>query len=241
MWATLKAMPLFAKVLLGLVAVGVIYNAANAGHSQRRYASNSPYSTSDASDSISYATDRSSGGPERSGQTDASSRIAQFQAQHDQLSAQAQQCMVQINQAMQQQAAAAMNGQMYNQMPPCNANMQMWTAQMAYLETEIYRAQTGDHTSTVGQITGTGSYGSQSSPSTYRGGASDNGEAAVERSTREGIRGNSMYTDESGETHELPSQPYYFRDRETGQYVGSTSGNPPNDGHDYEVLTYSPN
>jgi hypothetical protein len=241
MWTTLKAMPLFAKVLLGLVAVGVVYNAANSVHGSgsHRYAS-SAYS--DRSGSTAYAADRESDRESsRGGQSDGSSQIAQFQAQHDQLSAQAQQCMVQINQAMQQQAAAAMNGQMYSNMPPCNQNMQMWTAQMAYLETEIYRAQSGDHTSTVGEITGTGSYGSQSSPSSHGGGSSDDGTGAVERSTREGIRGNSMYTDESGETHELPSQPYYFRDRETGQYVGSTTGNAPNDGHDYEVLTYSPN
>ncbi len=240
MWSTLKALPLLPKVLLGLVAVGVVYNMATAahhGHSSRSYSADS---YADRPDSVSYASERE---PERGSSADASSQIAQFQAQHDQLSAQAQQCMAQINQAMQQQAAAAMNGQMYSPMPPCNQNMQAWTAQMAFLETEMYRAQTGDHTSTVGQITGTGSYGSQSSPSGYHSGGSapDDGTAAVERSTREGIRGNSLYTDESGETHELPNQPYYFRDKETGQFVPSTTGNAPNDGHDYEPLTYSPN
>jgi hypothetical protein len=236
MWSTLKALPLLPKVLLGLLAVGVLYNAAHSGHSGGSRSYSSSYS-SDRPGSTYYAADRDSGS------SDSSSQVAQFQAQHDELSARAQQCMVQINQAMQQQAAAAMQGQMYSQMPPCNQNMQAWTAQMAYLETEIYRAQTGDHSSTVGQITGTGSYGSQSSPSGYRGGGSgsDDGTAAVERSTREGIRGNSMYTDESGETHELPSQPYYFRDKETGQFVPSATGNAPNDGHDYEPLTYSPN
>jgi hypothetical protein len=236
MWSTLKALPLLPKVLLGLLAVGVIYNAATSHHSPSR-GSYAPTSDSDRGGSGSYTSDQ------ESGSADSSSQVAQFQAQHDELSAKAQQCMAQINQAMQQQAAAAMQGQMYSQMPPCNQNMQAWTAQMAYLETEIYRAQTGDHSSTVGQITGTGSYGSQSSPSGYRGGGlgSDDGTAAVERSTREGIRGNSMYTDESGETHELPSQPYYFRDKETGQFVPSTTGNAPNDGHDYEPLTYSPN
>lgn len=240
MWSTLKALPLLPKILIGVFAVGILYNVATASHGNGSQGDSSN-SYTDRSGSASYASENSGRQSGRRGASDSSSQIAQFQAQHDQLSAQAQQCMVQINQAMQQQAAAAMNGQMYNNMPPCNQNMQMWTAQMAYLETEIYRAQTGDRTSTVGQITGTGSYGSQSSPSSYGGGSSDNGEASVERSTREGIRGNSMYTDESGETHELPNQPYYFRDRETGQFVPSTTGNPPNDGHDYEPLTYSPN
>jgi hypothetical protein len=232
MWSTLKAMPLFPKVLLGLLAVGVVYNMATASHGP----SHSFADSGTRSGSSSYSADR------ESSQESGGSQVAQFQAQHDQISAQAQQCMAQINQAMQQQAAAAMNGQIYNQMPPCNNNMQAWTAQMAYLETEIYRAQSGDHSSTVGQITGTGSYGSQSQPTHYGGGGSnDGGLSAVDRADREGIRGNSMYTDESGEQHELPSQPYYFRDRETGQYVGSANGTAPNDGHDYEPLTYSPN
>jgi hypothetical protein len=227
-------MPILPKVLLGFLVLGVVVKATTAHHSHATVSYASAYS-----EPADYQSDRTAGRSSR--QSDASSQIAQFQAQHDQIAAQAQQCMVQINQAMQGVAIAAANGQMINNMPPCNQNMQMWTAQMAYLETEIYRIQTGDHSSTVGQITGTGSYGSQSSPNgSYSGRSStDDGTAAVERSTREGIRGNSMYTDEDGEQHELATQPYYFRDRSTGQYIGSTSPNPPNDGRDYEVLTYS--
>jgi hypothetical protein len=227
MWSALKAMPILPKIILGVLVLGVAVKATTSHHSSTS-GSYSTASYNEGSERNSYASRPSS--------DQSSELLAQFQSQHAQIAAQAQQCMVQINQAMQQQAAAAMNGQMYSNMPPCNQNMQMWTAQLAYLETEIYRIQTGDHRSSVGEITGTGSYGSQSSPSPSSG---DDGTAALERYSREGIRGNSMYRDEDGETHELPSQPYYFRDRSSGQYIGSTSPNPPNDGRDYEVLTYS--
>ena len=36
--------------------------------------------------------------------------------------------------------------------------------------------------------------------------------------------------------HELPTRDYYYRDRNSGQFVGSDSPNPPDNSHDYEPL-----
>jgi hypothetical protein len=132
---------------------------------------------------------------------------------------------------------AAIQGQFYNSRPQCEQSMPQWIAQESYLETEIYRIQTGDHSSSVCQVTGIQGEACNTGAGASSRGSSDDGTGAVENWDRQAIRGTSIYTDEDGEQHELPTEPYYFRDRSTGKYIGSTSPNPPNDGRDYEVLT----
>lgn len=222
MWSTLKAMPIVPKVLIACVLAGGLYSAA---HSQR-----SGYAGSSSIAEASYQS--------RSGAGDQSAALAQFQSQQAQLLVQVRQCQAQMTEATNRMRDAAIRGQFYNARPQCEQSMPQWIAQESYLETEIYRIQTGDHSSSVCQVTGiqgeacnTGAGASRASGST------DDGTGAVENWDRQAIRGNSIYTDEDGEQHELPTQPYYFRDRSSGQYIGSTSPNPPNDGRDYEVLT----
>jgi hypothetical protein len=77
----------------------------------------------------------------------------------------------------------------------------------------------------------------QASASAPPSSSDDDGTEAVENATRQGIRGTSLYTDETGETHELPTRNYYFRDRSTGQMIGSDQPYAPNNGRDYEKLT----
>lgn len=222
MWSTLKAMPIVPKVLIAFLLVGGLYSAA---HSQRRgYAGAS---------SMTEASYRSG-----SGAGDQSAALAQFQSQQAQLLVQVRACQAQMTEATNRMRDAAIQGQFYNARPQCEQYMPQWIAQESYLETEIYRIQTGDRSSTVCQVTGIqGEACNTGAGASRSGGSSDDGTGAVENWDRQAIRGNSIYTDEDGEQHELPTEPYYFRDRSTGEYIGSDSPNPPNDGRDYEVLT----
>ena len=220
MWASLKTLPLMAKLgiacmlVVGLYGIGLIGSPA--------YSRPGEYSA---------ASFHEGSAGEGSRGNDQSRALAQFKAQQQQLMAQVYQCEAQMNQATQQMQQAAINGMMVNNRPQCEQYMPQWISQEAYLETEIYRIQTGDHTSTVRQITGiTGP--TNSTPSA---GGSDTD--PVDNYDRQAIRGNSLYTDESGQVHELPTRPYYFRDRSSGQIIGSDSPNPPNDGRDYEQFT----
>jgi hypothetical protein len=50
------------------------------------------------------------------------------------------------------------------------------------------------------------------------------------------FQGTSIYDEEDGTQHELPTQLYYFRDRSDGRIVSSNIPDPPNDGRDYDPL-----
>jgi hypothetical protein len=133
---------------------------------------------------------------------------------------------------------AAANGMMVNNRPPCEQYMPQWTAQEAYLETEIYRLQTGDTRTSLRDITGIQAGSRASSPSAY-GSPRRDGTDAVDNWDRQAIRGNSLYTDENGRQQELPTRNYHFRDRASGQIIGSDQPYAPNDGRDYEQLQNS--
>ena len=60
---------------------------------------------------------------------------------------------------------------------------------------------------------------------------------AVKTFDRRAAHGMSIYREENGTQHELPTQPYYFRDRSSGRIVSSNIPDPPNDGRDYDPLT----
>jgi len=226
MWQKLKALPPIAKVVIGLFVIAVLYGAArrppNPTHNYGEY----PPTPRPGEEHASQGSD----------DDQKAQLLARYQAQHAQLVAMAQQCQVQMQEAMNQQAAAAMNGQMYTGRPACEQQMPQLVSQMALLETEIYRLQTGDTHSSVREITHIAAPDLRSSPSSG-GGGDDGGLHAVDNYDRQAIRGTSMYSDESGEEHELPTATYYYRDRSSGQFVPSESPDPPNDGRDYERLT----
>jgi hypothetical protein len=235
MWAKFKAMPVLPKILIVCLVLGVLYAATQRPHPRPQP---SPYHEG------SFPVNDGGGGDEgRGGRQgtvpDQSQALAQFEAQQTQLIGVMRQCQQEMNAATQQMAQAAVNGYMVNNQPACQQQMPQWISQEAYLETEIYRIKTGDRASSVRQITGIAG-------PTY-GGSSVGGRAAsssdptdpVDRYDREAVRGTSLYVDESGEQHELATRNYYFRDRASGQIIGSDLPDPPNNGRDYEPLQYA--
>jgi hypothetical protein len=126
-------------------------------------------------------------------------------------------------------------------MVTCAQNYQQWTMQTGWLVTYITRLERGNPNITFCQannnISGckgvqiSSGYGSGSS-SGGSGGSSDAG-----RYDRQAIRGNTNYADADGETHELPTAPYYFKDKVTGEFVASQYPTPPSNTHTYEQMT----
>ena len=253
MWKAIKGLPVVAKVVIGFVLVAGIYRASQANsYSHAPYerahypvgneASDGASSTGTEEASVSEQDPyhrRSDAGSDSAGQGEpngaAAQQLAQFKQQQAQLMRQVQQCEAEMTQATNAMAAAAMQGGMVNNRPQCEQYMPQWVAQEAYLETEIYRLQTGDRHSSLREITGIPP-DRGSSAGSGRAGARDDGTGSVEDWDRGAIRGTSIYTDAEGGQHELPTRPYYFRDRATGAFVGSDQPYAPNDGHDYEQL-----
>jgi hypothetical protein len=144
-----------------------------------------------------------------------------------------------MEEATNQMQRAVMSGEMpVNSQPACAQSSPQWTAQAAFLEAQISRLKTGD-TRSLREITGFQTNPSGGPSAYYRPstGGNDGGESAVESWDRGAIRGTSMYSGENGEQVELPTASYYYRNRETGQYLPSENPNPPNDGYDYERMT----
>jgi hypothetical protein len=251
MWSTLKAMPVVPKILIGLLVLGGIGKICSLGSHSSYQSHFTPSSYQSASDSnegssgsneeSSYRNTDSNHSRQVSSESSATNgELAQFESQQSQLMKQVYACEAQMNQAMAQTAQGAMYGQMpgANQ-PPCAQYMAQWTAQEAYLETEIYRLKTGDRTSSMRNIVGIPS--SAGTPSSNYS-SSDDGTAAVERYSRESIRGNSYYDSPNQEPgdREKPNATYYYRNTVSGAVTPSESPYAPNDGNSYEQLTYSP-
>jgi hypothetical protein len=244
MFATLKALPILPKIILGSLLVLGIYGLTHRHH-PAPHDFNGPVEPEEATGDDAHATHPSHTHPAHAQLTaDNEAEMAQqylsrFKQQQVQVQGRAQACMAQMQQATNQMAQAAMNGQMYSARPACEQEMAQLTAQEAYLETVIYQLQTGDVHATMQQITGVQIGSNSNAPSYYRpsGPGNDGGLSAVENYDRQGVRGTSLYNEEDGAQHELPTAPYYFRDRETGQFVSSQQSTPPNDGHDYDPLT----
>jgi len=237
MWAKflakLKALPVPAKIALGFFVLVLIYGASQ---------HHPPYN-----DGGSY------GGGGLFGGGDNRSQIERLQAQHNQLVQLAQQCAVEMNRNAAQWAQDAANGEMPTSQAPCEAKMPTWIAQMKGIESQLQRLQASGGSGGGGG--GGGSYGNGSQGGYGYGGGSqpnyyhptdpnapsynnpDTSTDAVDKWDRNYIRGNSNYTDENGEVHELETQPYYSQDQQTGQYVGSTDNTVPNDTHTYTPLT----
>jgi len=175
-------------------------------------------------------------------------QLTQYESQLAKLNASVEACELQLQQFQQQQRQALMNSDGLsngNAMEPaCFQNMYQQAIQVGILVTRISRLKTGNMNLTFCQannnprgcesvqiLPGSGSSSGSS------GGSGDDPYATVEQSTRQGIRGNTMYTDGQGQQHELPTAPYYFRDTQTGEFVSSDSPNPPNNTHTYELMT----
>ena len=145
-------------------------------------------------------------------------------------------CQQEMNRVTQQMQQAAISGSgMMPPPPPCEQNMPAWISQEALMDTEIHRLQTGDNKSTVREITGIAP-NSGSSSSGYSSSGYNDGTRAVEDWDRAAMRGTSRYADEDGKEYELKTESYYYRDRNSGEIIGSSQPDPPNNGRDYEQL-----
>lgn len=231
MWGKIKALPLRVKIigLIVFIALGGIYkNFIDPSSSSRgprsSYEGASASSGGSTGSSISPRSGASSS--VTSSQADSSQVLASLQTQWDLLQNQNAQCNAQIQQMNPWNSGA----------PACEAQMQENTAQMARLEAEIYRLKTGADVHPVDFVL----MGS-SSPSGGGAAPSDDGSNAVNRYSREGILGQSIYTDSDGREYHLANQPYYYKDRASGRIVPSNLSEPPDYQHDWEQLTYQPN
>ena len=158
--------------------------------------------------------------------------LAAYQAEYNQLLAFTQNCQAQMNEFFTRQGPAAANGILLPP-PPCQNQMPAVISRIAFLETRLYRARTGDYR-TPSEILIPNL--SRRPSSTGGGGAGD----TAGRYDRGSIRGTWIYRSADGTEYELPQRPYYFRDRASGRFIGSDSPDPPADGRDYEVLEPAP-
>lgn len=232
MWSTIKAIPVFPKIVLGSLLLLLFAALSHRGHSQ-------PTPVDDWS-SRDQRSDRPQVQPASAqngfNQSELASRyLAQFKAQQFQIQTKERDCTIQMQQTSNQWYTHA--GQMPGGLPPCEQYMPQLIAQEAYVEGVIYRLQTGDVRCTLAEITGV-QVGGSSGGSYYRPSTPQNdGTAAVENYSRESIRGNNLYTDESGNVTERALSPYLYRNRVTGEYLPANQPYVPNDGRDYEQLT----
>ena len=230
MSSTSKPMPVLAKILIGFAVLGVIYSVSVRHHPS--YEQRSSFVTpSPSPDEERRAAPRPPDGADR--------QLAQYQSQLSQVMAQVNQCNAQ-NDAF---AARMANGMATaDQYPACNQYDAQRTAQAALLVTYITRLQTGNPNLTVCEAN-IGLRGCESmyapastSSSSSSSSSSDDTSATVERASRQGILGQTIYTDGDGRQYQLPTRDYYYRDRVTGETLGSNSSSPPNGVHEYEQL-----
>jgi hypothetical protein len=226
MWTRIKALPLRVKIIafVVLVALGGILKSQER-HSSSSYVSQASYSHS--SEPVSGGMASLNPPTSNSSSPDSSQVLARLQAQLNQMNAENAQCAAQLQQ---------MNPWNYGA-PPCEAKMQWNTAQMARVQAEIYRLQTGANVQPVDFVL-MGSGSGSGSGATASG---DDGSNAVNRYSREAILGQSKYTDSEGNEYQLANRPYYFRDRASGNIVGSDYAQAPDYQHDWEQLTYQAN
>jgi hypothetical protein len=230
MSSTSKPMPVLPKILIGLAVLGVIYSVSVRHHPS--YEQRSSFVTSSPSPDEERR-------PEPRAANGANQQVAQYLSQIAQIKAQMDQCNAQ-NDAFAQQMANGMAT--VEQYPACNQNNAQWIPQIALLYTYVARLQTGNPNLTVCEAN-IGLRGCESmyapasaSSSSSSSSSSDDTSATVERASRQGILGQTIYTDGDGRQYQLPTRDYYYRDRVTGETLGSNSSSPPNGVHEYEQL-----
>ncbi len=151
MWTKIKALPVLPKMLIVFFILVLAYGAL---HRKPAYHNREVNWNATPNDSDSGEYERAARRARPSESNARSQMLANYQAQQAQLMARAQNCEQQMNEATRQQAMAAMNGQMYNVRPACEAAMPQMIAQEAFLETEIYKLQGGDPNATVRDVSG---------------------------------------------------------------------------------------
>ena len=249
MWSKLKAIPVVPKIVIGCVVLLGIWGVTRHRAPQPVHQNDvdcCAFPEEDRGRQGGVPADPNGGGEEnggggqgeRGGGAD-SQLLAQYEAREAVLRPKIQECMQESQAATLQGGMQAGSGVFTDNQPPCMQYLMQWGTEETTLQTEIYRMKTGDRTSSVAKINGvrigpSGGGGSYYRPSS---GSNDGGEGAVENYSRQAIRGNSIYRDENGQEHELPTASYYYHDLESGRYVASESPNAPNDGHDYEPMT----
>jgi hypothetical protein len=162
-----------------------------------------------------------------------SSQIAELEQQHAALVQQANECQAEMDQNSMRWAQGAMNGEMPAGVPACQEQMPQIIAQMAAIESQLKRYQGGSYAQGGGQP----NYYHPTDPNAPSYNNPDQSLDAVDRWNRNVIRGNSMYTDQDGQQHELETQPNYHQNRETGQYVATPTPAAPDNNADYTPLT----
>jgi hypothetical protein len=233
LWSIFNSMPILGKAIVVCLALGIVYGATHDSDSGgNQHPRESFVATNPRPNRLPGS------GPRQVNESNTvSHELAQLQAQHSQIVAQATRCEAEMTRSMGYVAQGAMNGQMINAQPPCQQYMNQWIAQTALLETEIYQLQTGSK-GTVCEITAVCPT-SSTTPNYANTSNSNQALEAVERTSREGTRGNCFYTDTYGEKHELPCQNYYYQDRSSGQFISADRPEVPNDGRDYDPMQYS--
>jgi hypothetical protein len=237
MWEKLKALPLFVKVIIGFFvginAIGLVFVAIAPSPNPNP----NPQPPENPGQQVVYPNGNDPQGEvnpanrrqqEASGD-DKSQLIARYKAQMAQIWSQTQQCYQESLREIP----------MLTQ-PQCVQYYSQWSIQAGMLQTKIARLESGNPNITFCQAnnfprgcegvqvaSGSGS----SSSSGGSGGSSDDGNYDMQA-----IRGHTNYMDADGETHELPTAPYYFKDRQTGEFVPSPSPEPPNNTHTYEQM-----
>lgn len=233
MWAKLKAMPRWAKIVLTCFVVLFIYGATHQPKPHPYYEPIGP----------GYA-DHSQYQPQAEvGQSDT---LRQYEAEDAQLQSELQQCAADMQETTRQmQQAAISGGAMPMTRPACEGSYPQWIAQEAMVAAQIARLKNGD-TRSLRAINGYGdqpgggaapSYYNPSTPNYYHPSTpQSDGTGAVEKWDRGAIRGTQLYTDENGEQHELPTADYYYHNTSSGEYVPSSSPTAPADGNNYEPM-----
>jgi len=229
--STSKSMPVFPKILLAVLVLWVVYRVGVSHHStDHTYPPQGGDAVTPAREPESAPESAPAprpGGPATAGQLD------RYQSQLAQLQAQMSDCDRQDTAFFQRTMASGTMGAP----PACDQYKPQRIAQLALLVTYITRLQTGNMHITVCQanVGLAGCESLEASASSHSSG-SDEGTSAADDFDRGYIRGHSIYKDENGEEHELPTRNYYFRDRASGELIGSDQPSPPNNTRNYEQL-----
>jgi hypothetical protein len=232
MWLKFKALPKRTKValvvvfVLGVGVYGVFFDSPNSSSSYRPSVRAAENATS-ASPVYAGGMAAMGRGPSNTGRfasPASNSQLADLIAQYNSLKQQADECTSEIGKMSLQNFAP----------PPCEAEMQANVGRVAVLEAQIYRLQ-GVNAQPVDFVN------MNSSSSSPTAGGSELSDGA-RRFSREGILGQSKYTDADGREYQLDNtNRYYFKDRASGAIVGSELAQPPDNQRDWEQLTYQRN
>jgi len=251
MWEKLKALPMFVKVIIGFFvginAIGLVFMAIAPNPSPSPNPNPNPQPPQNQGQQVVYPNgynpQQEVNPPTPNNGGGQGGELANYKLQLAKVTAAGNDCIQQLQQFQQQEQQAAISSggmSMGNVMEPaCEQNMNQWIYQGLILQTRITRLETGNPNITVCQAN-PGVRGCEGVQLASGAGSSSSGGGNSDdagRYDRQAIRGNTIYTDEEGGTHELPTASYYFKDKVTGEFVASQYPTPPNNTHTYEQMT----